>query len=72
MGERLGDGDCAVGQGDDDQRGRGTALEEQYFAVRMMWTIRVWVSKDSTNQPVGNRAWVFQAWNTRITVAKVA
>jgi hypothetical protein len=30
------------------------------FAVRMMWMIRVWVSRDSTNHPVWNSGGLFQ------------
>ena len=34
------------------------------FAVRMIWMMSVWVSKDSTNQPVWNSAALFQALKT--------
>ena len=31
------------------------------FAVRMMWMMSVWVSRDSTNQPLWNKAGLLQA-----------
>ncbi len=34
------------------------------LAVRMMWMISVWVSSDSTNQPVWNSRGSLQAWKT--------
>jgi len=33
-------------------------------AVRIIWMIKVWVSRDSTNQPVWNNAGLFHALKT--------
>src|SRR5450755_1249807 len=34
------------------------------FAVRIIWMIKVWVSRDSTNQPVWNNAGLVHALKT--------
>jgi hypothetical protein len=34
------------------------------LAVRMIWMMSVWVSRDSTNQPVWNSAGLFHALKT--------